>query len=320
MGASRARNASGWARLRWGHVQSSERPVKQVLLAAPRGYCAGVDRAVVTVEKALELHGAPVYVRKEIVHNKHVVATLQARGAIFVDETDEVPEGALVVFSRPRRVARGPRAGGRAAAAHDRRHLPAGDQGPQRGRALRRRGLRDPADRPRGPRGGRGHDGRGARAHHAGGQPERRRRDRVRARREGRLALPDHAVGGRDARRRSTGCGRGCRCSSTRRATTSAMRPRTGRRRSRRSGRGATSSIVVGSANSSNSVRLVEVAREAGAGAAHRVDTAGELEADWFAGVDGRCHQRRLGARAARPRGARLAGRARLRRRGGGRR
>ncbi len=72
---------------------------KRVLLAKPRGYCAGVDRAVVTVEKALDLYGAPVYVRKEIVHNKHVVQTLQARGAIFVEETDEVPEGATVVFS-----------------------------------------------------------------------------------------------------------------------------------------------------------------------------------------------------------------------------
>jgi 4-hydroxy-3-methylbut-2-enyl diphosphate reductase len=72
---------------------------KRVLLAAPRGYCAGVDRAVVAVEKALDHYGAPVYVRKEIVHNKHVVETLAARGAIFVDETDEVPEGARVVFS-----------------------------------------------------------------------------------------------------------------------------------------------------------------------------------------------------------------------------
>jgi hypothetical protein len=72
---------------------------KKVLLAAPRGYCAGVDRAVITVEKALELYGAPVYVRKEIVHNKHVVTTLQKRGAVFVDETDQVPEGATVVFS-----------------------------------------------------------------------------------------------------------------------------------------------------------------------------------------------------------------------------
>lgn len=72
---------------------------KKVLLAAPRGYCAGVDRAVITVEKALDLYGAPVYVRKQIVHNKHVVSTLEARGAVFVDETDEVPEGAFVVFS-----------------------------------------------------------------------------------------------------------------------------------------------------------------------------------------------------------------------------
>ncbi len=72
---------------------------RKVLLAAPRGYCAGVDRAVVTVEKALELHGAPVYVRKEIVHNRYVVDTLTARGAVFVDQTDEVPEGAVVVFS-----------------------------------------------------------------------------------------------------------------------------------------------------------------------------------------------------------------------------
>jgi 4-hydroxy-3-methylbut-2-enyl diphosphate reductase len=72
---------------------------KRVLLAEPRGYCAGVDRAVETVERALEKHGAPVYVRHEIVHNRHVVDTLAKAGAIFVDETDEVPEGAIVVFS-----------------------------------------------------------------------------------------------------------------------------------------------------------------------------------------------------------------------------
>ena len=72
---------------------------KSVLLADPRGYCAGVDRAVVTVEQALDLYGAPVYVRKEIVHNKHVVNTLRERGAIFVDELDEVPNGSTVVFS-----------------------------------------------------------------------------------------------------------------------------------------------------------------------------------------------------------------------------
>jgi 4-hydroxy-3-methylbut-2-enyl diphosphate reductase len=71
----------------------------RVLLAKPRGYCAGVDRAVQTVEKALELYGVPVYVRKQIVHNAHVVKTLEAKGAIFVEETEEVPHGATVVFS-----------------------------------------------------------------------------------------------------------------------------------------------------------------------------------------------------------------------------
>jgi len=78
---------------------ASQSAPQRVLLAAPRGYCAGVDRAVQTVEHALDLHGPPVYVRKEIVHNKHVVQQLRERGAIFVEEETEVPEGALVVFS-----------------------------------------------------------------------------------------------------------------------------------------------------------------------------------------------------------------------------
>ena len=73
--------------------------VEKLLLAAPRGYCAGVDRAVQTVERALDLHGPPVYVRKQIVHNKHVVELLAERGAIFVEDIGEVPEGALTVFS-----------------------------------------------------------------------------------------------------------------------------------------------------------------------------------------------------------------------------
>jgi 4-hydroxy-3-methylbut-2-enyl diphosphate reductase len=78
---------------------TSPEPAKRVLLAKPRGYCAGVDRAVQTVEQALEHYGAPVYVRKQIVHNLYVVRSLEARGAIFVEETDEVPEGSIVVFS-----------------------------------------------------------------------------------------------------------------------------------------------------------------------------------------------------------------------------
>lgn len=79
--------------------QGESSATKRVYLAAPRGYCAGVDRAVETVEKALEKHGAPLYVRKEIVHNKHVVRTFEEQGVIFVDETSEVPRGANVVFS-----------------------------------------------------------------------------------------------------------------------------------------------------------------------------------------------------------------------------
>src|SRR5207244_3550585 len=85
----RARPEGGYS----GHM------VRKVLLASPRGYCAGVERAVETVEKALDLYGPPVYVRKQIVHNLHVVRDLEARGAVFVDEETEVPEGQTVVFS-----------------------------------------------------------------------------------------------------------------------------------------------------------------------------------------------------------------------------
>ncbi len=83
-----------------GRLQDNPVPGhKKVLLASPRGYCAGVDRAVIAVEKALERYGAPVYVRKQIVHNIHVVTELESKGAIFVEEVDEVPEGSHVVFS-----------------------------------------------------------------------------------------------------------------------------------------------------------------------------------------------------------------------------
>src|SRR5207248_6495207 len=81
------------------HGYGGRAVVKRLLLASPRGYCAGVERAVETVERALALYGSPVYVRKQIVHNSHVVEDLQARGAVFVDALSEVPEGATVVFS-----------------------------------------------------------------------------------------------------------------------------------------------------------------------------------------------------------------------------
>ncbi|MEO3743811.1 4-hydroxy-3-methylbut-2-enyl diphosphate reductase [Plantactinospora sp. B5E13] len=80
-------------------AQATPQTGKRVLLAKPRGYCAGVDRAVQTVEEALKLYGAPIYVRKQIVHNKHVVSTLERQGAIFVEENEEVPEGSIVIFS-----------------------------------------------------------------------------------------------------------------------------------------------------------------------------------------------------------------------------
>ena len=142
----------------------------------------------------------PVYVRKEIVHNKHVVEELAKRGAIFVEQETEVPEGEMVVFSahgvapavHENAAARAP--------AHDRRHLPAGDQGPRRRAPLRRRGLHDRDDRPRGPRGGRRDDRRGAAKH----RPDRNRRRGRRARgprpRQGRLHHPDDALGRRDGR------------------------------------------------------------------------------------------------------------------------
>src|SRR5438128_3553159 len=82
------------------NMEMSDRPSHRiVLLAAPRGYCAGVERAVEAVERALDKHGAPVYVRKQIVHNLHVVRDLEAKGAIFVDEIDRVPVGAVTVLS-----------------------------------------------------------------------------------------------------------------------------------------------------------------------------------------------------------------------------
>jgi 4-hydroxy-3-methylbut-2-enyl diphosphate reductase len=99
--SARLRRSGAWAgAFRWSPTMDvKSAPTRRVLLAKPRGYCAGVDRAVQAVEEALDRFGAPVYVRKQIVHNKHVVADLEQRGAIFVEETAEVPEGAIVVFS-----------------------------------------------------------------------------------------------------------------------------------------------------------------------------------------------------------------------------
>ena len=115
---------------------------RRILLAAPRSFCAGVDRAIEIVELALEQRGAPVYVRKQIVHNEHVVADLERRGAVFVEELDEVPDGRDRRLLGPRRLAGGADRCGRAAARRDRRHLPARQQGARRGAPLRRRTAR----------------------------------------------------------------------------------------------------------------------------------------------------------------------------------
>ena len=143
----------------------SVRPTRprRLLLARPRGYCAGVERAVETVEQMLVLHGPPIYVRKQIVHNIHVVRRLEQQGAIFVESEDDVPEGATVVLSAHGVAPEVHRNAAAAAPARDRRDLPARDQGAQRGAALRGPGLHDLPDRPRRARGSRRHDGRGAR-------------------------------------------------------------------------------------------------------------------------------------------------------------
>ena len=260
-------------------ILSPDEAERAVLLAAPRGYCAGVDRAVVTVEKALDLYGAPVYVRKQIVHNKHVVSDLESRGAIFVEELDEVPDGATVVFSAHGVSPEVHREADEREPQDDRRHLPAGHEGAPRGEAVRRRGLRHPADRPRGSRRGRGHRRRGSRAHPA--RPEPRGVPNIVVRDPAKVASLSRP-----------------RFLSTRPSRPSAAiaerlpllldPPRRHLLRHRRRlavkeiALDADLVIVVGSGDSSDSVRLVEVALEAGTRTAYRVDDAtGSTRPGW---------------------------------------
>ncbi|WP_062318033.1 4-hydroxy-3-methylbut-2-enyl diphosphate reductase [Demequina maris] len=257
---------------------------KRVLLAAPRGYCAGVDRAVIAVEKALELHGAPIYVRKEIVHNKYVVETLSERGAVFVDETDEVPEGARVVFS-----AHGVSPAVREAA--DQRNLLTIDATCPLVTKVHKEAIRFARDE-------RtilliGHTGHEEVEGTAGEAPEhtivvnspddvddlevpdpenvvwlsqttlsvdetmetvRRLRDRFPALQD----PPSDDI---------------CYATQNRQVAVKKLAP------------DCDLVVVVGSANSSNSVRLVEVALQAGATTAYRVDRAAEIRDEWFEGV-----------------------------------
>ncbi len=257
---------------------------KRILLAAPRGYCAGVDRAVDAVEKALELYGAPVYVRKEIVHNKFVVETLSQRGAIFVSETDEVPEGARVVFS-----AHGvsPAVHAQAAA----RNLATIDATCPLVTKVHKEAVRFASEdydilli---------GHDGHEEVEGTQGEAPEHiqvvngpHEVDGVQVRDPEKVIWLSQTTLSVDEAMETVKLLRErfphlqdppsddiCYATQNRQVAVKKLAP------------GADVVIVVGSANSSNSVRLVEVALEAGAGAAYRVDKADEVDPAWLEGA-----------------------------------
>ena len=256
----------------------------RVLLAAPRGYCAGVDRAVVAVEKALELHGPPVYVRKQIVHNKHVVAALVRRGAIFVDDTDDVPEGAIVVFS-----AHGVAPAVRAAAA--RRHLQTIDATCPLVTKVHKEALRfATADYDILLIGHAGHEEVEGTSGEAPSNitlvegPDDV--DRVTVRDSQRVVWLSQTTLSVDETMETVRRLRErfpqlqdppsddiCYATQNRQVAVKKIAA------------AADLVLVVGSSNSSNSVRLVEVALEHGAGAAHRVDDATEIDEAWLDGV-----------------------------------
>jgi 4-hydroxy-3-methylbut-2-enyl diphosphate reductase len=258
---------------------------KGVRLAAPRGYCAGVDRAVITVEKALDLYGAPVYVRKQIVHNKHVVSDLESRGAVFVEELDEVPPGATVVFS--------------AHGVSPTVHVEASERGLKTIDATcplvtkvhheAKRFAADDYDILL-----IGHEGHEEVEGTSGEAPERiqlvqgpsdvasvvvRDPDKVAWLSQTTLSVDETMATVEAIRRRfpqllDPPSDDICYATQNRQLAVKEIAS------------DADLVIVVGSANSSNSVRLAEVALEAGAGAAHRVDDASEIDDAWLEGVD----------------------------------
>ena len=257
---------------------------KKVLLAKPRGYCAGVDRAVEAVERTLELHGAPVYVRKQIVHNVHVVRALEARGAIFVEETDEVPEGATVVFS-----AHGVAPVVHAeAASRNLRTVDATCPLVTKVHNEARRFARDGYDillighsgheevvgtTGEAPEHVRLVDGPGAVADVQVRDPER-----VVWLSQTTLSVDEtletvRALGERFPALQAPPSDDICYATQNRQAAVKAIAPR------------VELFLVVGSANSSNSVRMVEVALDAGADAAHLVDDSSAIDAAWLTGV-----------------------------------
>ncbi|WLP91635.1 4-hydroxy-3-methylbut-2-enyl diphosphate reductase [Gordonia sp. NB41Y] len=257
---------------------------KRILLAEPRGYCAGVDRAVETVERALDKHGAPVYVRKEIVHNRHVVDTLAERGAIFVGETDEVPEGAIVVFS-----AHGvsPEVH-RTAAARSLKTIDATCPLVTKVHQEAKRFARDDYDILL-----IGHEGHEEVEGTAGEAPEHIQLvdgpdsvDNVTVRDESKVIWLSQTTLSVDETMETVRRLREkfpelndppsddiCYATQNRQVAVKAMAPR------------CELVIVVGSKNSSNSVRLVEVALQNGAAASYLVDYAREIDPSWLEGV-----------------------------------
>ena len=257
---------------------------RRVVLASPRGYCAGVDRAVTTVERALELVGPPVYVRKEIVHNRHVVAALAARGVVFVEDVDEVPEGGTVVFS-----AHGvapdvrERAAERALRAID-ATCPLVTKVHHEAKRFAGQGLQVLLI---------GHAGHEEVEGTMGEAPDDivlvQGPDDVgglAVRDPERLAWLSQTTLSVDEASRTVAALRErfpalidppsddiCYATQNRQAAIKAVAG------------GADLVIVVGSANSSNSMRLAEVARDAGATAVHRVDDATEIDPSWLDGV-----------------------------------
>jgi len=257
---------------------------RRVLLAKPRGYCAGVDRAVQTVELALELYGPPVYVRKQIVHNSHVVASLEARGAVFVEETGEVPEGAVVVFSA-HGVAPQVRAeaAGRGLRVID-ATCPLVTKVHNEARRFAARGYDIVLI---------GHAGHEEVAGTTGEAPGHIRlvdgpqdAAAARVRDPAKVAWLSQTTLSVDETQQTVAALRArfplladppsddiCYATQNRQAAVKAIAA------------GAELVLVVGSPNSSNSVRLVEVARDAGAGAAYLVEDASALRPQWLDGV-----------------------------------
>ena len=265
-------------------AESDAAPPQRVLLAAPRGYCAGVDRAVVAVEKALERYGAPVYVRKQIVHNLHVVQRLEARGAIFVDDVEAVPRGEHVVFS-----AHGVSPAVVRAAAE--RGLQAIDATCPLVTKVHREAVRFARDdfeilli---------GHHGHEEVEGTAGEAPDRvtlvgspDEAETVQVRDPAKLVWLSQTTLSVDETMETVRRLRArfplladppsddiCYATQNRQVAIKQVAPQ------------ADLVLVVGSANSSNTVRLVQVALQAGAGAAHRIDDADELDPAWLQGV-----------------------------------